>query len=109
MPDAVSVDVLYDFGAKNFNCCAEFIQLGPLPNVHTSLFISHFGIFCGVIRSVMVRRAEKWFMSGRTAAVRVGSGALGRWFVVNHAAFAGMLPSCRLVRRFPERAPKLKK
>ena len=89
--DALSVDELCDFGAENFNRCTEFIQCCHLSESNTSLLISHFGVFGLVVGSVMVR-------IGKNASCR------GVCLFVKPAPFAGMLPSCRLVRRPSEGA-----
>ncbi|MHC8291036.1 hypothetical protein ACYZUD_30360 [Pseudomonas sp. XS1P51] len=99
MPDALSVDALCGFGAKNFIRCTEFIQRGHLADTSTSLLISHFGVFCVLFGSVMVRFDEKCLMSGREFDRLWILGPALTWFVVKQVAIAGMLPSCRLVRR----------
>jgi hypothetical protein len=96
--EALSVDVLYGFGAKNFNHCTEFIQLDILGGVNRWLFIGHFSVFNEGAGSVMVRFGKKCVISGRAAAICKSSGGLRQWFVVKPATFAGMLPSSRLVR-----------
>jgi hypothetical protein len=67
MLERLSVDAVCGFGAKNFNRCTEFIQCALLPNSNASVFFSHFGIFCMVAGSVMVRPDRKRLMSGRVA------------------------------------------
>jgi len=66
--EAFSVDALCGFGAKNLNRCTEFIQCDRLPGSNTSLLISHFGAFPEVVSSVLVRFAERCFMSGRASS-----------------------------------------
>lgn len=99
MSDRLSVDAVCGFGAKNFNRCTEFIQCARLPDSNASLFISHFGVFCVAAGSVMVRPDRKRLMSGRVSGRMSVLGLRRQGFVVKRAAFAGMLPSCRLVRR----------
>ncbi|WLG49687.1 MULTISPECIES: hypothetical protein [Pseudomonas] len=91
--DALSVDALCGFGAKNFISCTEFTHCGFVVDSSSALFIGHFGTFSMTASSVMVRHGSEWFMSGRLEA------GAARYFVVMRVAFAGMLPSCRLARR----------
>ncbi|CAI8835212.1 hypothetical protein EMIT0P253_280066 [Pseudomonas sp. IT-P253] len=54
IPDGVSVDALYDFGAKNFYRCTEIIQLGLI-------------VECGRIitfRSFRRFLCDRWFCNG---------------------------------------------
>jgi hypothetical protein len=57
--DAISVDELCGFGAKNFNCCTEFIQCCHLAESNASLLIKYFGVLARVVGSVMVRLGNK--------------------------------------------------
>lgn len=98
MPDALSVDLLCGFGAKNLKCCAEFIQWCLLQNVNRPRFAGHFGVSAVAGGSVMVRPEEKCFMPEH-AHGGLSMMIMLRRFVVKPATFAGMLPSCRLVRR----------
>ncbi|WP_150757915.1 hypothetical protein [Pseudomonas fluorescens] len=66
--EAFSVDPLCVFGAKNFLPCAEFTQVERLSEVNSSLLISHFGVFCRSIGSVMVRQGEKCLIRWRAAS-----------------------------------------
>ena len=91
MPDALSVDPLCGFGAKNIIRCTDFIQSGLWWKVNKPRIAGHFGALSPLVGSVMVRARRKWFISGRG-------------WVVKPVAFAGMLPSCRLVRRRSGRA-----
>jgi hypothetical protein len=98
MSERLSVDAMCGFGAKNLNRCTEFIQCGYLADLNTSLLISHFGTFCEVISSVMVRLGKKCLMSGRKSGRSQILMPFRQRLVVKQAAIAGMLPSCRLVR-----------
>ncbi|VVN82669.1 hypothetical protein PS710_01233 [Pseudomonas fluorescens] len=100
MPVALSVDALCGFGAENLDRCADITQDRPLENLHTSLLISHFGVFCIRFGSVLVRLDEKCPKSGRLFMLRLALTGFG----VKHTPIAGMLPSCRLVHRLTGRA-----
>ncbi|WP_448089589.1 hypothetical protein [Pseudomonas azerbaijanoccidentalis] len=65
MCEVLSVDSLYGFGAKIFIRCTESIQLGGSPGMNRLTSFGHFGAFYGVAGSVMVRFAEKCFITGR--------------------------------------------
>jgi hypothetical protein len=67
--EAFSVDPLCGFGAKIFLCCAEFIQVDRLSETNSLLLISHFGVVCRLIGSVMVRSSEKCFIRGRAVSL----------------------------------------
>jgi hypothetical protein len=53
--DALSVDALCGFGAKNFISCTEFTQSRFVVDSNSALFIGHFGIFWVAAGSVVVR------------------------------------------------------
>ena len=55
MLEAVSVDALYGFGAKNFNCCTQFTQFGRLRKLNEPLFFGHSDASAADSGSVMVR------------------------------------------------------
>jgi hypothetical protein len=81
MCEALSVDVLCGFGAKNFNQCAEFTQLGVLRRVNRLRFSGHFSVFYLHVGLVLVRFRRKCFISGRACAIcrhfsGAGSGSL---------------------------------
>ena len=65
MPDALSVDALCGFGAKNLIRCTEFIQQRVAWSVNGPRFIGHSTIFYTAFSSVMVRSREKCLMSER--------------------------------------------
>jgi len=65
MPEAISVDALCGFGAKNLIRCTEFIQPRVAWSVNGPRFIGHSAIFYTACGSVMVRSREKCLMSER--------------------------------------------
>ncbi|CAI8965657.1 hypothetical protein EMIT0215P_70193 [Pseudomonas serboccidentalis] len=90
MPDALSVDALCGFGAKNLQDVLDSYSLG------TSVvgYIRLFRAFAGV-------RGQCWLRDGaRSVSMSLVSAVLA-WVgtvIVKPGAFAGMLPACRLVR-----------
>lgn len=98
MPDALSVDALCGFGAKNFNGCTEFIQLGRWMNVEAQVSGGHIARFVRAPGSVLVRMSHKCHIPGR------GGILAATLFAVKVAPIAGMLPSSRLVHCFQSRA-----
>jgi|RhiMetStandDraft_4_1073278.scaffolds.fasta_scaffold59561_3 hypothetical protein len=67
--EAFSVDPLCGFGAKNFWPDTEFIQVDRLFEANSLLLISHFGVFCWSVGSVMVRHDEKCLIRGRVVSL----------------------------------------
>jgi hypothetical protein len=63
--EALSVDALCGFGAKNFYDCAEFTQSGILRGVNRPWFSGHFDVFYQLSGSVLVRFRRKCLISGR--------------------------------------------
>ena len=63
--EALSVDALCGFGAKNFYDCAEFTQSGKLRGVNRPWFSGHFDVFYQLSGSVLVRFRRKCLISGR--------------------------------------------
>jgi hypothetical protein len=63
--DALSVDALCGFGAKNFISCTEFTHCGFVVDSSSALFIGHFGTFSVMAGSVMVRPESKWRITTR--------------------------------------------
>jgi hypothetical protein len=65
MLEAVSVDALCGFGAKNFIRCTYFTQSGPLASSSESLVYGHFGAGAAGVGSVVVRFGNVCHISGR--------------------------------------------
>ena len=63
--EALSVDVLCGFGAKNFNVCAEFKQSGVFRSVNMPCFSGHFSNCYAHAGAVLVRLRSKCLISGR--------------------------------------------
>jgi hypothetical protein len=61
--DALSVDALCGFGAKNFISCTEFTHGGVAVGSNSALFMGCFGVFSVMAGSVMVRPESKWRIS----------------------------------------------
>jgi diadenosine tetraphosphate (Ap4A) HIT family hydrolase len=94
MPEPLSVDPLYGFGAKIFSGCTEFKHLHPVMTLNAVVSRGHSGVLPDAVGLVLVRNRQKCSMTGRR-------------FIVKGRAFEGMLPSCRLVRPPPGRSTKL--
>lgn len=63
--EALSVDVLSGFGAKNFSDCAEFKQSRVLRSVNMPRFSGHFSGCYAPAGAVLVRFRSKCLISGR--------------------------------------------
>jgi hypothetical protein len=63
--DALSVDALCGFGAKNFISCTEFTHGGFAVGSNGALFMGGVGVFSVMAGSVMVRPESKWRISTR--------------------------------------------